>query len=61
MDVARINYSDGADRKVGQEENISAMKATVTEAKKYIGSAKIEMAQKVDDVETRVQNAEKSM
>lgn len=58
LDIARINYSDGADRKVGQEENISAMKATVTEAKEYIGSAKIEMAQKVDDVEAKVHKVE---
>lgn len=59
LDIARINYSDGADRKVGQVENISEMKAIVTQAREDIVREKKEIDQKVRDVETRVKDVEK--
>lgn len=40
LDIARINYSDGADRKVGQSENITLIRGEVTKVQKNIDVTK---------------------
>lgn len=59
LDIARINYSDAADRRIGQEESIAQVKSQVTEVQERIDAAKNDLDSQMDAVRKTVQDAQK--
>lgn len=60
LDIARINYSDWADRKVEQKESISQVKAEVASVQANIDKAKEDMDAQVDTIRNVVQDTQKN-
>lgn len=59
LDIARINYSDGADRKVEQTASIAQIKSQVAQVQSKIELAKQDLDSQVDTVRKAVQEAQK--
>lgn len=60
LDIARINYSDWADRKVEQKESISQVKAEVAAVQSNIDKAREDMDAQVDTIRDVVQDTQKN-
>lgn len=59
LDIARIAYSDGADRRVEQKDSIAQIKKEVTIIQASVGKAKKDLNDQVEDVQKKVGDAQK--